>query len=66
MTDYTYWPENRTGRRRRAQCIALPAGWMIQWRRDIRLIKATIPAENESHAIILAVREMAKRIEETQ
>lgn len=61
MTDLSRWPYNlRSGKRARKN-MTIPNLWLNQFRDDLEVIKRE-HAENDNHAIIQAVNEMADRI----
>jgi hypothetical protein len=62
MPDYRHWP-SRHGARWTATAVKLPPDWERQFYSDIDIIKLAC-AENLSHAIILAVHEMAEQLRE--
>jgi len=62
MTDLTFWPRKGISRNRTYQSLTLPLVWLRQFRADLHTIKMRGGAENDSHAVILAVREVAERL----
>ena len=62
MTDLSRWPTKPDSRRRYTQGVTIPAEWRSQFNEDLYTIRLKAGAENFSHAIILAVHEMAERL----
>ena len=60
MLDLSQWP-TRHGARWATTTIKLPPDWERQFYSNIDIIKLAC-AENLSHAVILAVNEMAERL----
>ena len=64
MTDLSRWP-SRHGARWTITTVKLPTDWERRFYSNIDIIKLAC-AENLSHAIHLAVNEMAERLREEQ
>jgi hypothetical protein len=62
MSDYRHWPR-RDGARWIQSSVYVPPQWSIQFYADLKIIMMAV-AETHSHAIILAVHEMAERLRE--
>lgn len=61
--DLSQWPRvNRTGYVRPTRTVVLPWRWEQMYDDDVRTILFYGGAENMSHAVILAVHEMAERL----
>ena len=63
MTDLSRWP-SRHGARWHQTSVRIPPEWYKQFYADLETIRRDGDAENDNHAIHLAVHEMAQRLRE--
>jgi hypothetical protein len=60
--NYTQWPiKNATGRKRPTQTTVIPWRWLGDFESDLQVI-VRYKAENQSHAVMMAVAELADRL----
>jgi len=64
MISLTRWPS--PGIKRTTQTLTLPLSWLRTFQADLYDIRLLGTAENISHAVILAVHEMAERLRQEQ
>jgi len=64
MLDLSQWPKRRRGVVKARDTVYIPPEWLETFRRDCLHIQLLANTENQSHAIILAVHEMAERLRE--
>ena len=62
MLDLSQWPKRRRGVVKARDTVYIPPEWLETFRRDCLHIQLLANTENQSHAIILAVNEMAERL----
>ena len=62
VTDLSQWPKRRRGVVKARDTVYIPPDWIETYRRNCLHIQLLAGAENDSHAIHLAVHEMAERL----